>query len=78
MQISIARKYCRSCGEMTRAERYTRPLGCGDLVMVLATFGLWIPIRMLIGHVTHPWTCSACGARVYPSAVPRGARGKHG
>jgi predicted RNA-binding Zn-ribbon protein involved in translation (DUF1610 family) len=59
----ITSRKCPECGRVA-AERETRTLGCGDLLLVLVSFGLWVPLRWAIGLAVNPWRCPECGRRV--------------
>jgi len=59
--VQIANKSCTQCGQNVKAERNASQMGCGDLVMVLLTFGLWVVIRQLFKK---PWLCTQCGSKV--------------
>lgn len=51
-------KTCKKCGTVTKHERHITAMGCGDLIMVIFTFGIWIIIR----EVFKPkFRCSVCG-----------------
>ncbi len=62
--IKIASRWCRACKRQIRAEANSTVWGCGDLLMVLITFGVWIPLRMVLLALSSPWRCSECGRRV--------------
>jgi hypothetical protein len=56
---SISRRFCRQCERSTKHERNVTAMGCGDLILVIATCGLWWVVR----EIAKPkWRCSECGA----------------
>jgi hypothetical protein len=58
-RTAISRYFCRQCGQATKHERNVTAMGCGDLILVIGTCGLWWVIR----EVTKPkWRCSECGS----------------
>ena len=61
-------KYCRSCKQRLKFERPSAVWGVGDLVMVMATCGLWALLRLLS---VQPWRCSVCGSEYCPGFEPR-------
>jgi hypothetical protein len=61
--IQKTSRVCKEHGRIA-AERNSLPMGCGDLIMVLLTVGLWIPARLILARVSNPWRCPQCGRRV--------------
>ncbi len=55
----ISRK-CRRCRKRTRFERHVTAMGCGDLLLVIATLGLWLILRWLF---TPGYRCSICSGK---------------
>ena len=49
---------CRHCMTRVKLERPAMVWGCGDLVMVLLTCGLWALGKILMRPA---WRCSVCG-----------------
>ena len=78
-EIKQKQKWCPTCGRKTLhvATVKTQDMGCGfifiNLLLCLVTFGLWIPIFILIigmgsfGNSISPWgakyLCQGCGRR---------------
>lgn len=58
-KVSIRRQYCGVCNEKTKHERHITAMGCGDLILVIATWGLWLPVRWLF---LPSFKCSVCGS----------------
>lgn len=56
---SISR-HCESCRRRTRFERHVTAMGCGDLLLVVLSLGLWLPIRWLLKP---GFRCVECGSR---------------
>ena len=56
----IRRQFCNNCQTKTKFERHVTAMGCGDLVMVICTLGIWLIFRLLM---TPGWRCSDCGSR---------------
>ena len=58
MSLEVDNRPCSSCGKATKSERETVNYGCGDLLMVVLTTGLWVLFR----YAMRPgWKCSTCG-----------------
>lgn len=55
----LKKQYCQHCGEMTRHSRAVTAMGCGDLLMVIVTMGLWLPFRWLL--LIPRFRCDKCG-----------------
>ena len=53
------RRYCKVCQEQTKFTQHTTAMGCGDLFMVVCTFGIWLILRVLF---TPPFRCNDCGS----------------
>ncbi len=51
---------CSSCGINTKHVRHVTAMGCGDLLMTLMTFGLWVILRAILTPGFH---CDKCGMR---------------
>jgi hypothetical protein len=62
--VQVSRRPCPQCGREVKAERNSTVWGCGDLVLVLVTLGLWVPIRWALGTGSNPWRCAECGTRL--------------
>ncbi len=56
----IKRKFCKTCGKVTKFERHVTAMGCGDLVMVILTMGVWLILRHFL---TPPYRCHECGSK---------------
>ncbi len=52
--------HCPHCNQVTKFERHITAMGCGDFIMVLMTFGIWILIRELFKP---SFRCSVCGKK---------------
>lgn len=59
-RTQLITKHCRQCKARTKFERHVTAMGCGDLLMVLLTLGLWLPLRWLM---TPGYRCTQCGSR---------------
>lgn len=62
---TVTRRYCKLCradGPATRSH-VSHLL---HLVISILTFGLWIPIWILVS-LSATWNCTTCGARTYAS-----------
>ena len=62
--LKVSRRRCGQCGTVTKCERTGMVWGCGDIIMVLLTMGLWCIVRIFINAAANPWRCSECGKRV--------------
>ena len=60
--MKATQRRCGQCGKATKHERNAMVMGCGDVVMVLLTLGLWLPLRLMLNAMSNPWRCSECGA----------------
>lgn len=54
---------CGQCGTVRKFEKNSMVWGCGDLVMVLVTFGAWVIVRFIADMIVNPWRCLVCGNR---------------
>ena len=64
---------CKCCRKRKRFTRYITAMGCGDLVLVLFSFGLWVLVR---GLFKPRFKCEGCGStygktRKYESNMPK-------
>lgn len=59
----ITSKYCHSCNKQMKFEKNSMIWGCGDLVMVILTFGGWLVIRLIMDFFSNPWRCKECGSK---------------
>ena len=50
---------CKCCRKRKRFTRYITAMGCGDLFMVLITFGLWVLFRAIFKP---KFRCEGCGS----------------
>ncbi len=57
-RVEFLRRYCEICEKETKHERHITAMGCGDLVMVLCTWGLWMLVRWFFAPC---FRCSVCG-----------------
>jgi hypothetical protein len=57
----IGRDFCVACDKHTKFERNQAAWGAGDLLLAVATLGLWGVLKFLINETSNPWRCSACG-----------------
>jgi hypothetical protein len=62
--IKIASRWCRRCKRRVAAQANSTVWGCGDLVLVLLSLGLWVPVRIVLMILTNPWRCPECGRRI--------------
>ena len=61
MQREQIKQYkCKSCEMKTKHVRHVTAMGCGDLIMTLSTFGLWVILRAILTPGFH---CDKCGKR---------------
>ena len=58
--LEISSGHCPHCNTRTKLERNSMVWGCGDLVLVLITCGLWALVRILMRP---NWRCSVCGSK---------------
>lgn len=58
--IETSRGFCPTCKTHTKVERNSMVWGCGDVVMVLFSCGLWVLGRILLRPA---WRCSQCGSK---------------
>lgn len=56
----ITRKFCKSCDKETKFEKDITAMGCGDLVLVILTLGIWLIIRSILKP---GYKCSECGGK---------------
>ena len=54
----IKRAHCSTCEKNTKFVRHVTAMGCGDLLMVLMTCGLWVIARTVF---TPRFSCDNCG-----------------
>ncbi len=59
-RTQLKRKMCKSCQKTTKFERHVTANGCGDLLLVFATFGLWVIVREMFKA---PYRCAECGSK---------------
>jgi hypothetical protein len=57
-RTQIKSKYCKTCRKQTRHDRHVTAMGCGDLLLVVCTLGLWLGLRQLFKP---GYRCSVCG-----------------
>ena len=76
-EVKQSHRYCRTCGRKTLHVSMVKKIdtGCGfqfmNLILSVVTFGLWIPIWILLiglsafsGVVaTAPYLCQSCGRK---------------
>ncbi len=62
--VVIQQRWCPGCKHAVAAQRNSGVWGCGDLILILLTVGLWLPIRMTLAGMSSPWRCPQCGSRV--------------
>ena len=56
----LKHSYCKSCETKTKHVRHVTAMGCGDLLMVICTLGVWVIFRALF---TPGYSCDRCGKR---------------
>lgn len=56
----VKRAHCPVCAKATKVERPAAVWGVGDLVMVLATLGLWVIAKRASRAA---WRCAECGSK---------------
>lgn len=61
--LSVTRRLCPQCGTPTKFERNATVWGAGDLIMILMTVLLWLPLKLGWNALTNPWRCAACGSK---------------
>lgn len=61
--IEVTTNVCSKCRQFEKFERNSFIWGLGDFLMVLMTFGMWLPIKFIYNAFVNPWRCSNCGAR---------------
>lgn len=54
---------CAKCETVRKFEKNAMVWGCGDLLLVVVTFGVWAVIRFVADLMVNPWRCSVCGTR---------------
>lgn len=62
--IKVTSKFCKQCDKQTKVERNGMIMGCGDLIMVCCTFGLWLIFRVIYNAILNPWCCKECGSKL--------------
>lgn len=61
--MQVAQKFCPTCNKIVKVERNSMTWGMGDLIMLVITVGVWIPLKFIFHWATSPWRCSQCGTR---------------
>jgi hypothetical protein len=61
--LQVSRRFCRRCGRHTKFEHNAFVWGCGYLILILATLGLWLIPKAVIHFLCDPWRCARCGSR---------------
>ena len=61
--MRVTSRYCRHCRRRTSHEKTAANLGCMDGLLILFTFGLWIPFIVVVRFFFDPWRCKVCGTR---------------
>jgi hypothetical protein len=61
--LRVSSRMCATCGTVRKFEKNAMVWGCGDLLLVVVTFGIWIIIRYVADLMVNPWRCSVCGTR---------------
>lgn len=56
----IKRAHCPVCAKLTKVERPAMVWGAGDLIMVVATLGVWAIAK---ATARSAWRCSECGSK---------------
>jgi hypothetical protein len=54
---------CQQCGARKRFEKNSMIWGCGDLIMIILTFGIWMVLRFAGDFLLNPWRCKDCGGK---------------
>jgi predicted RNA-binding Zn-ribbon protein involved in translation (DUF1610 family) len=62
--VKLTSRWCKSCKKQVAAQADSAVWGCGDLIMVLLTFGLWAIFRLVMLAIFSPYRCTNCGRRV--------------
>ena len=62
--VTTRSKWCKTCNRQVQAQRNAMTWGCGDLVLIPLTLGLWLVFRAAMMPARNPWRCSSCGRRV--------------
>lgn len=62
--LKTTSRWCKGCGRQVAAVASSTGWGCGDLLLIPLTVGLWLPIRFALMAMTNPWRCQECGRRV--------------
>ena len=59
--LRVSSRMCATCGTVRKFEKNAMVWGCGDLLLVVVTFGIWVIIRYVADYMVNPWRCSVCG-----------------
>lgn len=62
--LKTSSRWCARCKSQVAAVSNSWAWGCGDLILVLLTFGLWVLVKLTIAILANPWRCPNCGQRV--------------
>lgn len=79
VEVEIRRAWCPECDKHVAARKNTTDppgWGCGDVVLIPATVGIWFVVRVVhifLWHVIHgstKWLCPECGLQLNPNEKP--------
>ena len=65
-EVRTADKHCRVCDRTVTAERKRSRWRAVELVLILLSAGLWVPLKMMYRAIVVPWSCSQCQHRIEP------------
>jgi hypothetical protein len=57
-RVETVSRYCPQCERQTRHDRHVTAMGGGDLVLAIATLGVWLVFRVLYKP---EFRCVRCG-----------------
>ena len=61
--LRVSSRTCSTCQTTRKFEKNALVWGCGDLIMILVTFGVWLLLKFGFDLASNPWRCSVCGTR---------------
>lgn len=62
--LQVTQRRCSSCNRLVKAEKNSLNWGTGDFLLIVLSFGLWIPLKIMLSSIDNPWRCSQCGTKV--------------
>lgn len=65
-----------TCRRTSKFEKNSMVWGCGDLILVVVTFGIWLILRFVFEQFANPWRCTNCGNRPSNPPAPSASPGQ--